>query len=164
MWTPKKIICFSANVGRHFYKSNNVGGHFCPGFQAFCPNFQVFCPDFWQIKTFGGALAPPAPRFLHHWDRTYRPQQSVRATCRKVCYQLIACLRSFYTRRTAVGCVIHVRSSFVWLNMSETTNRCRRFSTVEWNLCSKCGGGWPSPTYFSGGWNAALTKFFVYFS
>ena len=26
----------------------------------FCPNFQGFCPEFQQIKTFGGALAPPA--------------------------------------------------------------------------------------------------------
>jgi len=26
----------------------------------FCPDFQDFCPDFRQMKTFGGALAPPA--------------------------------------------------------------------------------------------------------
>jgi len=27
----------------------------------FFPDFQGFCPDFQQIKTFAGALAPPAP-------------------------------------------------------------------------------------------------------
>ena len=34
---------------------------FCEGFQRFCPDFHGFCSDFHQIKTFGGALAPPAP-------------------------------------------------------------------------------------------------------
>ena len=71
----KVLICFSATVGRHFLKSNNVGCHFCPDFQGFCsdfqgfcsdfqrfcPNFQGFCPDFWLIKIFGGVLSPPAP-------------------------------------------------------------------------------------------------------
>jgi len=28
-------MCFSANVGNHFLKSNNVGRHFCPDFQEF---------------------------------------------------------------------------------------------------------------------------------
>ena len=46
--------CLSANLGRQFSKSDNVGCHFCPDFQGFCPDFQ-------QIKTFGGALAPAAP-------------------------------------------------------------------------------------------------------
>ena len=50
----KLFMCFSGNVGRQFFKSNNVGRHFCP-------NFQRFCSDFRQIKTFGGALAPPPP-------------------------------------------------------------------------------------------------------
>jgi len=27
-------------------------------------NFLRFCPNFWQIKTFVGALSPPAP--IHH--------------------------------------------------------------------------------------------------
>ena len=31
------------------------------GLQRFSEGFQRFCPDFLQIKTFGGALAPPAP-------------------------------------------------------------------------------------------------------
>ena len=44
----------SSYVGRHFLKWNNVGHHFCLDFQG-------FCPDFRQIKTFGDALAPPAP-------------------------------------------------------------------------------------------------------
>jgi len=49
------LICFSANVGRQC----------CPGFQEFCLDIQRFCPDFWQIKTFGGALA----LHLHHCYR-----------------------------------------------------------------------------------------------
>jgi len=54
----KKMVftCFSANLGRHFSKSNNVGRHFCP-------NFQGYCPDFQHIKTFGVRLRP---RLLHH--------------------------------------------------------------------------------------------------
>jgi len=32
---------------------------FCPNFHRFCPDFKWFCPDFLQIKTFGGAVAPP---------------------------------------------------------------------------------------------------------
>ena len=34
---------------------------FCESFNRFCPDVQRFCPDFHQIKTWGGALAPPAP-------------------------------------------------------------------------------------------------------
>jgi len=30
------FICFSAPVGRQFWKSNNVGRHFWPDFQEFC--------------------------------------------------------------------------------------------------------------------------------
>ena len=37
---------FSANLGCHFSKSNNVGHHFCPNFQGFCSDFQVFCLNF----------------------------------------------------------------------------------------------------------------------
>jgi len=51
--SKKGLNVFSANVSRHFVRSNNVGRHFCPDFQGFCPDFQ-------QIKTFGGALSPPA--------------------------------------------------------------------------------------------------------
>jgi len=53
---PKKVfMCFSANLGRHFLKSSNVYR------RHFYADFQGCCPDFQQIKTFGGALAPPAP-------------------------------------------------------------------------------------------------------
>jgi len=71
MTSKKVFMCFSGNTGCHFFKSNNVGRHFCPDcqefcqdFQGFCPDFQGFCPDFWQIKTFGGTLAPPPPTLL----------------------------------------------------------------------------------------------------
>jgi len=72
---PKMVFtCFSANLGRHFWKPKNVGRHFCLYFQIFCSDFQGFCQnfqrlcqhfqgfclDFQQIKTFGGAFAPPA--------------------------------------------------------------------------------------------------------
>jgi len=57
--SKKGFICFFANVGRRFCP--DLQG-FCPDFQRFCPNVQGFCPDFQQIKTFGGALAPPAPQ------------------------------------------------------------------------------------------------------
>ena len=89
LWSDlQKMVftCFSAIFGRHISKSNIVGRYFCPDFQGFCrdiygfcsdfqgfcqnfqrfcPNFQGFCPDFQQIKTFGGALAPPPPTPLH---------------------------------------------------------------------------------------------------
>ena len=32
---------------------------------GFCTDFQGFCPNFQQMKTYGGALAPPEPRLLH---------------------------------------------------------------------------------------------------
>jgi len=46
-------MCFYANIGCHFLKLNNVRRHFYLDFQGFCSGFQ-------QIKTFGGALSPPA--------------------------------------------------------------------------------------------------------
>jgi len=46
MTSKKVFMCFSANVGRHFMKSNKVGRHFCPDFQRFCPDFHGVCPDF----------------------------------------------------------------------------------------------------------------------
>jgi len=46
-------MCFYANLGRHFLKSNNVGRYFYPDFQGFCPDFQL-------IKTIGVAFATPA--------------------------------------------------------------------------------------------------------
>jgi len=35
----KVFMCFYANLGRHFLKSNNVGRYFYPDFQGFCPDF-----------------------------------------------------------------------------------------------------------------------------
>ena len=56
--SKKVLMCFSANLGRHFLKSSNVGSHYYA-------NHQGFYPDFQQIKTFGGALvSPPATRLL----------------------------------------------------------------------------------------------------
>jgi len=42
--SKKGLMCFSANVWRHFF-----------------PDFLGFFPDFRQTKTFGGAIIPPAP-------------------------------------------------------------------------------------------------------
>jgi len=33
-------------LGVIFFKSNNVGRHFCPYFQGVCPDLQVFCEGF----------------------------------------------------------------------------------------------------------------------
>jgi len=52
-------MCFSANVGRHYFLD----------FQEFCPYFQGFCPDFRQIKTHGVRFHPLHPRPLHHWPK-----------------------------------------------------------------------------------------------
>jgi len=75
-WSPKKNKkAFHVNSGAIFFKSKHVGRHFCSDFQGvsegsqrFYPDFRGFCPDcmgffpgFYQIKTFGGAVAPPAP-------------------------------------------------------------------------------------------------------
>jgi len=43
-----------------FVKSKHVP-QFCEGLHIFCRNFLRFGPNFHQIKTFGGALAPPPP-------------------------------------------------------------------------------------------------------
>jgi len=57
------IIFKSKHVGRHFCSDFHVvleGSHrFYPGFRDICPDFMGFCPFFHQIKTFGGAVAPP---------------------------------------------------------------------------------------------------------
>jgi len=69
------FICFSANFGRHFSKSNTVGRHFVPrfseilpryfeilfGFSGILPKFSGIVPGFQQFKTFGGVFAPHAP-------------------------------------------------------------------------------------------------------
>jgi len=51
-----------------FFWNNHVWRYFCLYFQGFCecfhrfcPGFYRLCPDYHQIKTFWGALAPPAP-------------------------------------------------------------------------------------------------------
>ena len=55
-------------LGTISFKSKDVARHFCSnfqgvceGFQRCCPDIKGFCPAFRQIKTFKGALAPPAP-------------------------------------------------------------------------------------------------------
>jgi len=45
----KVVLCFSANVGRHFLKSNNVGRHFCPDFRDFDQIFRDFAQIFRDI-------------------------------------------------------------------------------------------------------------------
>jgi len=52
--SKKGFMCFSANVGHHFLKSNNVGRHFCPDFQG-------FSPDFNKSKHLGCVLTPSNP-------------------------------------------------------------------------------------------------------
>jgi len=58
----KVFMLFSANLGRHFLKSEKVRRHFHADFQGCCPDFQ-------QTQTCGGALAPPPPTsntFFHN--------------------------------------------------------------------------------------------------
>jgi len=66
--TPCDLLknAFHVNSGAIIFKSKHVGRHFCSDFQGvlersqrFCLDFMGFCPDFHQIKTFGGATAPP---------------------------------------------------------------------------------------------------------
>jgi len=58
---------FTFILGAIFVNSTHIqqfceGVHiFFPNFLTFCPDFKGFCPDFQQIKTFGGAVAPPPP-------------------------------------------------------------------------------------------------------
>jgi len=52
-------MCFSANLGRHFLKSSNVGRHFYAYFQGCCPDFQ-------QIKTSGVRLHPTSNTSAFH--------------------------------------------------------------------------------------------------
>jgi len=71
--TSKKrsSLVFLQTLGANFSKSNKRWAPFlprfsgilpsCSDFQGFCPTLQGFFPDFQQIKTFGGALWPPAP-------------------------------------------------------------------------------------------------------
>jgi len=73
----EKSSCDSANVGRHFFKSNLVGHYFCPDFQgfckgfhsfypdlhSFCPDFQGYCPDLTYRKFWGCACTSCTPAF-----------------------------------------------------------------------------------------------------
>ena len=76
VWPPKKVlIVFFCKRWAPFFEVKQCWAPFFldfqgfyPDFQRFCPNFQGFCPNFQQIKTFGGALVPPAvppPTPLH---------------------------------------------------------------------------------------------------
>ena len=68
-----KDICSNSHklprkLGASFFKSKDVGRHFCSyfhgvceGFQRFCPDFEEFCQEFHQIKTFGGACTSCNP-------------------------------------------------------------------------------------------------------
>jgi len=47
----KRSSCVSANVGRHFFKSNKVEHQFFPNFQRFCPDFATIFWDFAPIFT-----------------------------------------------------------------------------------------------------------------
>ena len=76
------------NLGAIIFKSKHVGRHFCSDFwevlegsQRFCPDFRRifpvfmgFCPDFDQIKTFGGAVAPPAPPPTPVWETSFNTE------------------------------------------------------------------------------------------
>jgi len=57
-WPPKKTSALF--LGDIFQTWIHIK-LFCKGFHTFCPHFHRFCPDFHQIKSFGGALARPAP-------------------------------------------------------------------------------------------------------
>jgi len=68
----KKRKAFHVNSGDIIFKSKHVGRHFCSDFQGvlegsqrFCPDFMGICLDFYQIKTFGGAVAPLHRHVLH---------------------------------------------------------------------------------------------------
>ena len=61
---------FSANVGCHFSKSNNIGYNFCPIFQGFCSDFHRFFSDFAWIFYKSKLLEVRLhPRLLHHWSK-----------------------------------------------------------------------------------------------
>jgi len=42
-------MCFSTNFRRHFFKSNNVGGRFCPDFHGFDQIFWDFVEIFMDL-------------------------------------------------------------------------------------------------------------------
>ena len=71
----KVFVCFSANVGRHFFKTNNVGHqifarifkNFAQIFTDFSRIFSNFSRIFDKSKLLGAHLHPLHPRLLHHW-------------------------------------------------------------------------------------------------
>ena len=79
-------MCFSANLGRHFLKSNNVGPNFCLGFQGFCPDLHGICSDFHGFcqelsgffprfstnQNFCGCACTPCPPTSYTTAITYR--------------------------------------------------------------------------------------------
>ena len=68
MWFCKSWVPFRSNKTTRWAPFFPRFSEICKGFHRFCPYFHVicpdcrgFCPDSHQIKTFGGALAPPPP-------------------------------------------------------------------------------------------------------
>jgi len=59
----KAFVCFSANIGRDFLKSNNVGRLFCTVFGEFAQIFRDFTRIFNKSKLLGLSLHSS---FLHH--------------------------------------------------------------------------------------------------
>jgi len=51
-------MCFSANVGRHFIKSNKIGSHFAGIFRDFAQIFKDFTQIFNKSKLLGVRLHP----------------------------------------------------------------------------------------------------------
>jgi len=45
---------------KHIQRFCETFHKFCSNFHRFSPDFKWFFPDFHQIKSFGGAVAPPA--------------------------------------------------------------------------------------------------------
>jgi len=82
------FTCFSAKLGRHFSKSNDVGRHFCPDFQGFCleylgisfgfsgilPKFSEILPGFSTNENFWGCACVGFPVGLE-------PPNSQRGPC-----------------------------------------------------------------------------------
>jgi len=78
-WTPFLTIFYGFCT--NFQKFWIGFRRFCPDFHRFCPDFQGFCRDIHQIRTFGGALALPAPRLIHHC--IYGNSATLFSKCRK---------------------------------------------------------------------------------
>jgi len=49
MTSKKRFSCDSANVGRYFFKSDNVGHNFLPGFSGILRRFSQLLPKFPRI-------------------------------------------------------------------------------------------------------------------